>query len=463
MLNDSMGSVFWKICSMTTGAIERIYLPKKLGASVVGDIDLIGGKALILYVISSLGFNFYIPKVLPTEYRDRPREILKKVYSISLFSLVSISPVVWLFSIYIVDESVSLPSFLASMALASMYISADLLFYYFTSQEHATKASFLFFLVRSIRLLNMIFLFMIWEKSARAYLGAVIFTYFAVVLYFGRKDLRVGIPDFSMMDKMKYFFFLSITQNIYPGLGRMLQGKYYDSESVFLLANAGYIVEFMALFGYMFAFSASPIFSSHFKNNQIEKSKVHFRELVRLALMATIPFVIFVIFNASEIMELGANEKIGGAGSMLIVLSLIPILRIFTLIGGALLTMSGYEKVEITNNIVRLISYLVFANILGSRYIYGISLALLLSDVALFVMVALELRSYFSLNILSPKELAFLLSITIVETYLCYLFFRFEGLKLLYMGLIFLSLSLSISLPLSPFNDFKKLIGRFGS
>ena len=458
MVLKSLSSSFWKISSTVISFVERMYILSVIGKEFVGQIDYLIGFSLIILTVISFGLFNYMTKEIAIDRDGKgPNYVLTQVFMLQIILFLLSSPfLIWGLTFY-----VGLPPVKSLFVLLVVlsYLFSDNVFFYFTSIKEPTKASFLAFSVYGLRLFACILFFKIFGPCVESYFIAFFISYLVIAFLYLWGKLERCYPDFSILWQAKYFALLSLLQIVYMGLPRIMQKRVSDYVGVAMLTGSMYVLNFINIFSLVFSLSYSPIFAKLAHEGDCEKMQRHFRRGTRIALLFTIPGIIFTLMNAKNIIELVSGSGSKEGVQILSWIMIIAFLSPFNSIGRSMLRMSKKEKYLVLNSSINFVLFISFVYLLGSRYVYGIAMSSFFCEAIYFLILNFELNYLFALSMVDFREISFIILIGIFECLMCHFFFRAAGIWLIPLGLFFLAISSLASLMLSPYYDYAFLMG----
>jgi O-antigen/teichoic acid export membrane protein len=170
----------------------------------------------------------------------------------------------------------------------------------------------------------------------------------------------------------------------------------------------------ITIFGENFANVGLPIFANALKEGNVKMMKIKFQEIARINVIFVLPLFFMVTFNSQGILGLFGEEYKSG-NVILILILLGSFVNSFTGPNGSLLLMSGKEKLELLNGIIKFIIAIAVAIIFGRKYTWGIALGLALGEVVVNLLKCFEVFFFYRILPLQKKEAIYLFFIICLE------------------------------------------------
>lgn len=262
------------------------------------------------------------------------------------------------------------------------------------------------FFERLLRIVVFILLFFIGYKLSGAILATIISNLIILIVLFTQFkktqliDLSVS-PIFSeILAVFKfsiYMFFTNFTYFLISQVNITISGLYLDSSQIAIYG----ISNTLAMFNIFFLNSINSVFgtiiSELFHTNKFDTLKNLYTIIIRITITLTIPLTIWMNIYSKEILNFFGKEYINGY-MVLILLSLGQFVNAISGPNSLMLSMTKYQKIELTNGII--IAFLnIFLNLLLIPK-YGIVGSAIGGTIAII-----------SINILKSFELYFFLKL----------------------------------------------------
>ena len=189
---------------------------------------------------------------------------------------------------------------------------------------------------------------------------------------------------------------------------KVLQGDFFNYNSVAYLSIALLMGQSITLFGLNFANVGMPVFASAFVKNDIKTIRIKFQEISRINafFLITIFFVIF--FNSNLIMSLFGNDYTQGV----LMLKLILVGAFFNSIvgpNGTVLLMGNKSFLELLNGILKFVVVVAVVYLYGEKYLWGVALAISVSDILVNLIKAIQVYYFYKIVPFSCKETLFII------------------------------------------------------
>lgn len=221
-----------------------------------------------------------------------------------------------------------------------------------------------------------------------------------------------------------FFFGVNITYSLSTNVTKVLQGGLFDNPvALGTISISLSIIGLITVFTGVIDALAKPIFAKYRRENNDEKAFMIFRSVTRLSAYISVPFYIFFITSPAHFLGIfGSSYTI--YPFILSILAVSNAINSITGPSGTLLAMTGKEKWELLNGTIYIVSYTAFALIFSFDKVYGLCIALVISQIIVNTCKYIEIWKIYKRIPLNLKSVLTILLIALVDFALIF-FVRF--------------------------------------
>lgn len=449
------------------GIFLNFFLARVLEAEYYGRIQYLVALATTCSQILIFGLNMFL--IRETMNPEQKGETINKCFSLYIVIVLFFVPIMF----YVLNQhvpSVSNDSF----AVASVLICAVLMgFNSLISAHFQGKGKYhitiifenllpkLFLLLTAIAFLIIGKMTLFQDK----YLIFYIFFYACAAIPFTIILFRKVNFNFKSSEVKSIFFFfgVTITYSLGNNLTKVLQGGlYHNNVALGIISISISIISLIKVFTAVLDNLIKPIFAKQKRENDIDGLFETYRFETRTNAYIAVPLYLFFIFNPSRFLGLFGSSFIVYP-HILSIIAIANAVNDLTGSNGTMLAMTGKERWELFNGFIYFGAYFGSVFLFSSEPIYGLSFALLISQVVVNIAKYSEVWLIYKRNPLNKKTLLSILILLVsngVVIFACH-YMKFDI-------LIWLILSVLIGMALVLLNvfvfslyrkvDFKKLI-----
>lgn len=376
---------------MAARLITSIFLGRVLGASGLGDVNLINQIITILMVFSMFGMDHVlVKKIAIAKSANNLKAIGSSIYTAlkttSIIALI-LTLIVLITADFIVDffnsNQLKLPLIIAAVVLLPQTISvvfavaingfhkvwqSRLIKDFTTSLFVLFGLIFAYFSALELNLVNVIVIYAISR----------VFTFIVSTAYIKKVYSPIFIKssiDKSMVEMAKPLLFVSATTLLASSIDIIMLGWLSSSENVGLYTVATRLVLFIAFFLQITNAVLSPRIATYFKENKINAIRNLVQNVTSVLFLLGLISVLFFFFLGNSFLSFW-GEEFTEAYAILMILSIGQFFNVSTGCSGILLIMSGNEKIFSTLTGIILILNIILNFILINSYgIIGAAIA----------------------------------------------------------------------------------------
>jgi len=388
---------------------SQIVFVKLLGAEEFGKINYYLSFSNILLLFTLFGIQFYLPKKIYLETD-------KKAFFSNIFYIVTLGfIVISIISILILRGKISIITMILILLTTYGLLIIELLSGYYIGIHKLEISAIIRNIISKIGILVIfLLLYFTYDRDYKIYFIAFIITNLIIGCIFILPKLRKVNIDFKILNETKYFYFLFLTYGLYGHFSKILQKKYSNFEDVGILSFSIMIGGLMLLVGSNFSKALMPRISKAWnESNRLEIDRL-FKISSKITTYIMLPLCIFLILNSKELLKLLSNDF----SNRSIIFSIIimgQFVNSFMGTNGTILNMTGNEKYELLNGVLRLVLGLILGVFLGKRYFYGIALSLALIEIITNILKYYQVKKLVGVVPYTKKTLSYIGIILIVE------------------------------------------------
>jgi O-antigen/teichoic acid export membrane protein len=420
--------------------IFTIVLARLVGVSYLGLYSLGNSITTLASVLAKAGMDVGLMRFISGRNLDQESDKIRyDIYSsLKIGILLSVFVMVVLICISgwlvenIFHESTLLRNVLIVNAIAIPFITINLISIHATQGFQLLKYKiFIEYILNPTILLISVLLIYITLSAEMVIilpllLGSITCSIFSSI--FLKRIIDVNIFEVWKANVNKEIIIFSLPIMFTVVLGTMLHwldiimlGYFTNAETVGLyhpiIRTAGIQNTILIAFSGIF----TPMFSRYLAQGDIQKMQHIYRLVTRWILSILVPIFIFIILFAKKIMLLFGTEFIGVANILILLTIGTSIFALFG-IGGAILVVSGYQKLNLTNTLVAALLNIVLNIILIPRYgLAGAAWATVISLTFIAIVRLIETQFLLKINPFYMKDIKTVIAGLITFGFIYYL------------------------------------------
>jgi O-antigen/teichoic acid export membrane protein len=440
-------SSVYHILGASIGFFLQFIVARLLGTTEFGRYNYFFGLASSISIIFSFGIAFYLPKVFQQSI-NKERLFSGIIFSSGIIFVIFFVIFCYFYSPLISSTTDYIILFLLSWLLFVMGYYRSFLVGIYSADKASLYGNFL---LRGLTLLGFIVLVLLFGTKYLAILLALLFAHLIILSPFLIRTIKYTRPNFQFLKHASIFYFIQLFYMFFGEYAKVLQGEFLGLEAVAFLSISVVIGQMITLFGANFANVALPIFASAYKERNMSLLDKKFQETARINAFFVLPIFFFLIFNSDLVLGIfGAEYKEGN----LILLFILSGSFINSFVGpnGSLLLMSGNEKWELLNGVIKFIIAFSISILLGKKFIWGIALGLAVSDIVVNLLKVIEVYYFFRIVPFNRNVVTYLIYIILFELAL-FISLKMISLDIVYIfmiSILLIILSWAISFSRSP-------------
>lgn len=448
-------SFIYHIVGATFTIALQFFAARLLGSEEYGKANYLAGFASSLSIIFSFGISFYFPKIFQ-EAVDHKRIFSGIFYSSGITYVIFFLGLILFYKTSVVNNSDYLILFFLAWSLILIsYLKSFLIGIH--SADKASKSGNFYLKLFSL-LLFPITVFLL-GRNYLALIFSMLISQFLVLIPFIKKNLILTKPNFSFIKYASVFYLIQLFYSFFGEFAKVLQGDFLGVKSVALLSISLVIGALVTIFGENFANVGLPIFAKAFKEKNTTLLKDKFQEISRINAFFILPIFFLLMFNSQEILGLFGQEFVAGSSILLLILSG-SFVNSFTGPNGSVLLMSGKERLELLNGIIKFLIAVTISFIFGKRFIWGIALGLTLAEILVNLLKGFEVYYFYKILPLKKRESLYFMLIGLIDFTLFGLVkvFNFLPLYTLFFGLLLVLFTWFLIFLFSPVKSDREII-----
>lgn len=401
------------------GILLNFFLARVLQAEQYGQIQYLVALATTCSQILIFGLNMFLIREAKNE--KQKGEAVNKCFSVYLGIVLFFAPILF----YVLNNHIpktanntaaTLMVFVVAILMGlNMLVSA----YYQGSGKYHISIIFENLLPKLFLLLTAI-IFMVIGKLTNFqenYLLFYIIFYSLVAIPFTLKLFRkinfnIGKSEFA---SMFFFFGVTVTYSLGNNLTKVLQGGLYENDvALGIISVSISIISLVKVFTSVLDNLVKPIFAKKKRENDIEGLFDTYRFETRVNSYVAIPLYLFFIIHPTMFLALFGQSYVVYP-YILTIIATANAVNDLTGSNGTLLAMTGKEKWELFNGLLYFGVYFLSIFIFSFDKIYGLSYALLVSQVVVNIAKYTEVWLIYKTPPLNKKTILSILIILVAN------------------------------------------------
>ncbi|MBM7560128.1 lipopolysaccharide biosynthesis protein [Marinitoga litoralis] len=396
----------WTFLGSGIGFIFQLIIAKLLGASEYGKANVILGFIGTYYSFLSLG----LPTLLIRESGKNIKnadEIYSEFVRIYIILDIIIFPIIY----FTFNKTLVYNKFNVVIILLLVMLSQieNLTYSYFIGIKKQDTASFIRDTLIRLSRVGSFFIFFLIFSNYFSYVLAYFFSLLIPPFIVLKRYTNKKILSFKWIIKNSWkFYMITITYSLYGNLSKIMQKMFSTNEAVGYLSIGMTLGTIGAMLGTALANVTMPEFAHAWKEKDMEKIDIIFKDVSRWNTYIMLPIISFIIIHINRILGfLGEDYSKGTLIVSMIILS--QFINSFVGPNGTLLNMSGYEWLEIINGFAMIATGLLFGIILGSKYSWGVAFSIAASIVVVNILKFIQVRMIHKIYPYKFKTLLYIL------------------------------------------------------
>lgn len=419
VIKKGLSSFVFHFAGSIISILIQFLAARLLGVEEFGKANYLLGFASTIAIFFYFGIGFYLPKVFQNSSTDKA-----KVFSTALITSLILFAGFSVFFAYFFRNKLSTVDLVVVLVIALLQYVLEYIRSYLIATSDADKASkFTNLYLRILNLTSLLVLFFVF-KNYFSLVISIIFSHLIIVIPFIFRLYKKSKPSLYILFSSKYFYIIQLLYFFLDQYSKVMQGDFFGMGSVSLLSIALLVGASISMFSTNFANVGLPIFAKAYIANDINLMRRNYMLISRVNAFLILPIFLFVFINGRNL--LGFINKDYQEGYMMLIFILCGVFfNSFVGPNGSVLLMTGKEKIEMLNGFLKLIVGLIVIYFLGTKYIWGLALALAISEVVSNSFKALELYYYFKILPFSFRTLLYILLLSIIQIIVFYLTMKF--------------------------------------
>lgn len=412
ILKNSIQSFVWNLLGSALLFVFQFWVAKYLGASLYGEANYYLGYVNSIMLFTNFGMQIYLPQKL-SSIVNKKKFFSQIFFTISLVYTLTIPVVIGL-----LYNNTSMVFIILVIILGYLGLNIELLTSFYIGSGNTQRGMFIKRVVVSlVQIVAFLALTLIDTSKNLVYLYSILVSYLVICIPMWHSSLSKPEVNFKIIKEALSFYFVQLSYALYTYLSKILQGSNGDFGSVGVLSLALTLGLAINLFGDSFAKVAMPEFSKAWKDKNLPLLESSYKYITRINAYFVLPLAVAAIINSEKILSLLGKGYEGGSVIFgLIIFS--QFVNSFVGPNGTLLNMTGNEKYEILNGVIKFVSGLSFGLLLGSRYSWGIAFSIALSEILINIIKTFQVKKVFNIIPYSLKDFTFLTVIGVISIYI---------------------------------------------
>lgn len=401
------------------GLLLNFVLAKYLQADQFGNLQFLVALATTISQFLILGMNTFLIREAKNEKQNG--EVFNKCATLFFVIVVFFLPVVFFIlknyllvsfnNRHLILIVIGMSILLGLNSLVSAYFQGSGKYHLTIIFENLLPKLFLL-------CVSLIFIFLGFKTAlSENYLVFYVIIYAVIAIPFSIYLFRKINLSFTKgeIKSILYFFGVAITYSLGNNLTKVLQGSLFkNSIALGIISISLSIVSLVSIFTSVLDNIVRPIFAKQKRENDIQGLIETYRFETRVNMYVAIPLYLFFMLHPNKFL-IFFGESYLTYPNILIIITGAYMVNGVTGSNGILLAMTGNEKWELFNGIIYFITYFAFIFAFSSQPVYGLSFALLISQVAVNIAKYIEVWKLYKIAPLDWKSIVTLLLVCAVD------------------------------------------------
>ncbi|MDW2056803.1 oligosaccharide flippase family protein [Vibrio sp. 506] len=393
------------------GLVTQLLAASILGTEGYGKVNYVLGFVGSISIFFFFGYHYYFSKFA---YNDEGlKEIISKaIFTSSIIYILSL-PVVFVF----LKEKLPLSELILVLFLVFFTFLLEIVKSFEIAKGNTVKASRVKnFDTKVITLVFSFVFYCVGYISYYTFLIAILVGFIFASMPGVISNFRFVAPSVNIVKSASTFYLVQVTYFFYSYFSKVIQMEIGSASLLGILSISLVIGQAISMIGTNFANVVLPVFSKAFKDGDLELAGEKFREVARLNAYLSLPLLVIIIVKYDIILSfIGEDYLLKESGIIVLFVLLGQFVNSFVGPNGSVLLMSGNEKTEIINGLIKLCVGISSAYFLGADFGWGIAFSLFFSELIVNLVKLVQVYHLFKLLPYSFKELRYLILMSLFQ------------------------------------------------
>ena len=455
------------IFSSIVGIGLNFFLAKVLEADAYGRVQYLLSLSTLISCICVFGLNsFLIREVKNSEQKGN---VFNKCFTLYLAIYLFVLPIIYflLYNFVAITNLNRILSIFVTITAFLMGVNSLITAYFQGGGKYHLSVIFETLIPKMFLLVCAIVFMVIGNLKGfqENYLVFYIIIYSLIAIPIVVKTLKGLNLRFTRNELISIFFFfgVTVTYNLGNELTKVLQGSIFNNTvALATISVSTSILNLILVFTNVLNNLTKPIYSKFKREKNTTDLIQTYRFNTRINSYIAIPFYLFFIIFSNNFLQL-FGESYTKYPMILTIMALASAVSAITGPNGSMLAMTGNEKYELFNGFIYFGTYIAMAFAFSFEPVYGLTIALLISQIVvnifkyiecwkLFKMAPLDKKTIFTLLIIIITNCGLILPLMLIKNYFLWFGVGFVvGAALIVLNCFIFSLYRK--------NDFKHLLG----
>ncbi len=415
---------FLSILASFFGIALNFVLARFLEAEQFGKLQYLVALATTISQFLILGMNTFLIREAKNEKHNG--EIINKCFSLYFIIVLFFLPIIFFVLKHYVLSTYTNTFLAIAITIMSLMMGLNVLITSYFQGSGKLHLSIIFEnLIPKFTLLLISIVFIYLNKTQllqESYIGFYILIYSFVSIPFSIYLFKKINLNFSKEDikTILFFFGITVTYSLGNNLTKVLQGGLYKDDVVLgTISVAISIVSLVNIFTSVLDNIIRPIFAKQKRENNIQHMIETYRFETRVNMYISMPLFLFFMINPDKFLNVFGNSYLTFP-NILIIIAASSLINCVTGSNGILLAMTGKEKWELFNGILYFAVYFICVFAFSWNKVYGLSFALLASQIVVNAAKYLEVWIIYKKQPLDWKSLLTLVIVGIANFIIIY-------------------------------------------
>jgi O-antigen/teichoic acid export membrane protein len=390
------------------GFVSNMVLAKLFGATEYGRYNTIIAYATSIVLFTNFGLKFAVLNNITIETTNN----ISRFLNFLLFSVAITTPISGIVLFFLFKFNLETTVFIILITFLNQVSALSQNFYIAIKKPEISQLYF--------NLLPKVFFFTIsialgiaFSKSSEMLVIAFIISFAFFVIPFTIKYFKIAPFKMSLLKGIFSFYIIELFYGLFIPISKIFQSSYHGFESVGVFSIALVFGQIAGIFGSSFSSVAIPEFKEAYEKKEYDKIKTIYQTLTRLNVLFILPIVVFSIMNSSVLLDfLGDDYSNGVLIFTFIILS--QSIGSFTGPNGTLLNITGLQKLETINGLIKLTTSIICALLVGRRFVWGVAISILISEIIVNIIKIFQVKKSFNFYPMNYTTILILVVFTVI-------------------------------------------------
>lgn len=410
---------FLSFFASAIGILLNFVLARFLEAEQFGRLQYLVAMATTISQLLILGLNSFLIREAKTE--SQKNSVFSKCISLYFVVVLFSTPILFfLLKNTLLSQFANLSVVILVLAMSILMGLNSLITSYFQGNGKLHLTILFENLLPKLVLLLIVIVFIVIgaiNSLQDVYLILYVVLYSIVAIPFCIFLFKGSNFNFSKSEikSILFFFGVTVTYSLGNNLTKVLQGSFYKNDVVLGIISVSLsIVGLVKIFTSVLDNLVKPIFSKKKRENDNLGLLEVYRFDTRMNSYISVPLYLFFILHPQRFLSIFGQSYVEYP-MILVLIAIASAISDLTGPNGSLLAMTGKEMWELVNGFIFFTFYIASVFIFSFDHIYGLSISLLIGQIAVNIAKYVEVWLIYKTTPLNPKTLLSIIIIVIVN------------------------------------------------